>query len=285
MAVQLMRGYADAMRVAYYQPMASMNHAVRIVVSRLLTVAVLALLVQAHARADEVRVMTSGAFTAAHQILSADYERSRQHPVVTIYGASMGTGETTIPRRLERGEPADVIILAATALDDLIARGLVVAGSRIDLARSTIAMAVRTGAPKPDISTVDALTRALLAARTVGYSSSASGTYLVTELFPRLGVSDALKNRLRVSEGAVGALVASGDAEIGFQQLSELLPISGIEVVGPLPAEVQRVTTFSAGIVRGSKHPELARELLDFYRLPSASATIKSTGLEPIVIR
>src|SRR3954470_7228421 len=164
MAVQLMRGYADAMRVAYYQPMASMNHAARIVVSRLLAVAALVLLVQAHARADEVRVMTSGAFTAAHQILSADYERSRQHSVVTIYGASMGTGETTIPRRLERGEPADVIILAATALDDLIARGLVVAGSRIDLARSTIAMAVRTGAPKPDISTVDALTRALLAA-------------------------------------------------------------------------------------------------------------------------
>ncbi len=128
-------------------------------------------------------------------------------------------------------------------------------------------------------------TRTLLAARTVGYSSSASGTYLVAELFPRLGVSDALKNRLKVSEGAVGLLVASGDVEIGFQQLSELMPISGIEVVGPLPAEVQRVTTFSAGIVRGSKHPELARELLDFYRLPSASATIKSTGLEPIVIR
>jgi molybdate transport system substrate-binding protein len=270
------------MRVAYYQPMAPTKYTARRGISRLLAFVACALLLQAQARADEVRVMTSGAFTAAHQILAAEFEKSRSHTVVTIYGASMGTGDTTIPRRLERGEPADIVILAAGALDDLIARGLVVAGSRVDLVRSTIAMAVRAGAAKPDISTVDALKRTLLAARAVGYSSSASGTYLVTELFPKLGIADALKNRLKVSEGSVGPLIANGDVEIGFQQVSELLPVPGIEVVGPLPSDVQRVTIFSAGVVRGAKHPELARELLEFYRSPGASATITRTGLEPI---
>ena len=144
---------------------------------------VLLLLVRPAPAADEIRVMTSGGFTAAHQALAQDFERATGRTVVTIYGASMGSGETTIPRRLERGEPADVVILAASALDDLAARGLVLAETRVDLVRSSIAMAVRKGAARPDISTVDQLTRTLLQARAIGYSSSASGTYLVTELF------------------------------------------------------------------------------------------------------
>ena len=234
------------------------------------------------ATADEVRVMTSGAFTAAHQALAAEFEKATTHTVVTIYGASLGTGDTTIPRRLERGEPADIVILAASALDDLIARGFVVAGSRVDLVRSTIGMAVRAGAPKPDISTLEALTRALLGARAVGYSSSASGVYLSTELFPRLGVADALKDRMRVSEGAVGPLIASGEVEIGFQQISELLPVAGIDIVGPLPAEAQRVTIFSAGIVRGAPSLAAAQELLRFYTSRAAASTIARTGLEPL---
>jgi molybdate transport system substrate-binding protein len=240
------------------------------------------LLVAALASADEIRVMTSGAFTAAHQALAADFERASGHTVITTYGASMGTGDTTIPRRLERGEPADIVILASSALDDLIARGLVVAGSRMDLVRSAIGMAVRAGAPKPDISTVAALTRTLLAAKAVGYSSSASGVYLSTELFPALGVADALKGRTRVSEGAVGPLIASGAVEIGFQQISELLPVAGIEIVGPLPADIQRVTIFSAGIVRGAHAAAAARELLRFYTSREAAPTMTRTGLEPI---
>jgi len=234
------------------------------------------------ATADEVRVMTSGAFTAAHQALAAEFEKATTHTVVTIYGASLGAGDTTIPRRLERGEPADIVILAASALDDLIARGFVVAGSRVDLVRSTIGMAVRAGAPKPDISTLEALTRVLLGARAVGYSSSASGVYLSTELFPRLGVADALKDRMRVSEGAVGPLIASGEVEIGFQQISELLPVAGIDIVGPLPAEAQRVTIFSAGIVRGAPSLTAAQELLRFYTSRAAASTIERTGLEPL---
>jgi molybdate transport system substrate-binding protein len=252
---------------------------------RLLTVVTICLLVAAPASADEVRVMTSGAFTAAHQALAAGFEKTTTHTVVTIYGASMGAGETTIPRRLERGEAADIVIMAASALDDLIARGLVVAGSRVDLVRSVIGMAVRSGAPKPDISTVDALRRTLLAARTIGYSSSASGVYLSTELFPRLGVARALEGRLRVTEGAVGPLVASGEAEIGFQQISELLPVPGIEIVGPLPADAQRVTVFAAGIVRGARSVAAAQELLRFYASRAAAPIIVRTGLEPIGTR
>jgi molybdate transport system substrate-binding protein len=260
----------------------TMTRAISRNVARYLALLVVWLLVAAAAEADEIRVMTSGAFTAAHQALVVDFERTTLHTVTTIYGASMGTGETTIPRRLERGEPADIVILAASALDELIARGLVVAGSRVDLVRSTIGMAVRAGAPKPDISTVDALTRTLLRARAVAYSSSASGVYLSTELFARLGIADALKGRTMATEGAVGLLIASGEVEIGFQQISELLPVSGIEIVGPLPAEVQRVTVFSAGIVRGARSVAAARELLRFYASPQAAPIIIRTGLEPV---
>jgi len=240
------------------------------------------LLVRTVPAADEIRVMTSGAFTAAHQALAPEFQRATGRTVVTIYGASMGSGDTTIPRRLERGEPADVVILAASALDDLAARGLVLPDTRIDLVRSSIAMAVRSGADRPDISTIDQLTRTLLQARTIGYSSSASGTYLVTELFPRLGVADAVRSRLKVSEGAVGPLIASGEVDIGFQQLSELLPVPGIEIVGPLPAAAQRVTVFSAAIVRNAKSPEAARALLLFYASEAAAPLIRRTGLEPL---
>jgi len=248
----------------------------------LLALLVLLLLVRTAPAADEVRVMTSGAFTAAHQVLAQDFERTTGRTVVTIYGASMGSGETTIPRRLERGEPADVVILAQSALDDLAARGLVVAETRVDLVRSSIAMAVRAGASRPDISSIDQLKRTLLQARAIGYSSSASGTYLVTELFPRLGVADAVRDRLKVSEGAVGPLIASGEVEIGFQQISELLPVPGIDIVGPLPEGAQRVTVFSAAIVRAARNPDAARALLRFYGSAAAAPAIIRTGLEPL---
>jgi len=159
----------------------------------------------------------------------------------------------------------------------------VLADTRVDLVRSSIAMAVRSGAARPDISTIEQLKRTLLQARAIGYSSSASGTYLVTELFPRLGVADAVRDRLKVSEGSVGPLIASGEVEIGFQQLSELLPVPGIDIVGPLPAGAQRVTVFSAAIVRGARNPDAARALLLFYKSRAAAPTIFRTGLEPII--
>jgi molybdate transport system substrate-binding protein len=146
-------------------------------------------------------------------------------------------------------------------------------------------MAVRAGAPKPDISSVDALRQTLLRAKSVGVSSSASGLYLSTEMFQRLGIADQMKGKIKISEEAVGTLVAGGDAEIGFQQISELLPVAGIDYVGPLPAGVQRETVFSAGIVSGARAPDAARALVRFFVSPAAAPIIRKTGLEPVAAR
>jgi molybdate transport system substrate-binding protein len=252
---------------------------------RIAALAAFALFVSASVFADEVKVITSGAFTAAYLQLAPEFERTTKHTIVTTYGASMGNGPNTIPSRLQRGEAADVVILAASALDELIKQGKVVAGSRVDLIRSRIGMAVRRGARKPDISSVDALKQALLHAKSVAVSGSASGVYLSTELFQRMGIADQMKGKIKVSEEAVGLDVARGEAELGFQQISELLPVDGIEYVGELPAGAQRETVFSAGIVSGAHAPEAARALVKFLASPAAAPVIRKTGAEPITAR
>ncbi len=235
---------------------------------------------------SKIRVFTSGAFTAAYLEIIPEFERATQNKIVTAYGASMGNAPDSIPMRLQRGEPADVVILAATALDELIKQGKVVPGSRVDLVRSSIGMAVRAGAPKPDISSVEALKRTLLQAKSIAYSASASGVYLSTELFPRLGIADQIVSKSkRIESERVGTVVARGDAEIGFQQISELLPIPGIDYVGPLPPEVQKVTVFSAGVVVGAKEPDAARALIKFLASPAAAPAITKSGLEPVTFR
>jgi molybdate transport system substrate-binding protein len=230
--------------------------------------------------------MTSGAFTAAYLKVIPEFERTTHNKVLTAYGASMGNAPDSIPSRLQRGEPVDVVILAAPALDELIQQGRVVSGSRVDLVRSSIGMAVRAGAPKPDISTVEALKRALLEAKSIAYSDSASGVYLSKEMFQHLGIADKIEGKCkRIQSEPVGVVVARGDAEIGFQQISELLPVTGIAFVGPLPPEVQKVTVFSAGVVVGAKKPDAARALIKFLASPAAVPAITKTGLEPVVSR
>jgi molybdate transport system substrate-binding protein len=234
--------------------------------------------------AEEIRVMTSGAFTAAYLQLIPEFERATRDKILTAYGASMGSAPDSIPSRLERGEPVDVVILAAAALEQLIKQGKVVPGSRVDLVRSSIGMAVRAGAPKPDLRTVDALKRTLLQAKSIAYSDSASGVYLSEELFQRLGIADQIKEKCkRIGSEPVGAVVARGDAEIGFQQISELLPVTGIDYAGPLPPEVQKVTVFSAGIAAGAKHADAARALIKFLASPASAPVMKKTGLEPVM--
>lgn len=256
----------------------------RLKLSRVVLVCLL-LLCAVAAAADDIVVMTSGAFTAAYLEVGPEFERTAHHTLVTA-ATTMGTGADSIPSRLARGESADVIIVAADAIDRLIHDGRVRPGTRRDLARSGIAAAVRAGARKPDISSVDALKRVLLDARSIAYSASVSGEYLSTELFPTLGIAEQLapKSR-RIERERVGEVVARGEVEIGFQQLSELLPVRGIEILGPLPAAVQRVTVFAAGVAAGSKHPDAARALIDYLASPVSRAAIAKSGMEPIVPR
>ena len=232
----------------------------------------------AHARADEIHVMTSGAFTAALLELAPAFERATGHRIVV--GATTSTGPDSVQNRLQRGEPADVVIMAGATLDGFIRDGRVRAGSRVDVARSAIGMAVRAGAPVPDVSTVEAFTRALLQAKSIAYSASVSGVYLSTELFQRLGIAGEVLPKSRRIEGErVGAVVARGDAEIGFQQVSELLPVPGITLLGPLPASIQRVTVFAAGIAVNAKSPVAAAALISYVVSPAAEATIRRTGM------
>ncbi len=235
------------------------------------------------ANAAEVKVMISGGFTAALRDLAPQFERATGHKLVVIFGPSMGTTPQAIPNRMQRGEPVDVVIMVGYALGDLIKLGKVAADSRVDLAGSGVGVAVRAGAPKPDISSPAALKRALLQAKSIAYSDSASGVYVSTELFQRLGIADQVKGKSRmIPAEPVGAVVARGEAEIGFQQMSELLPVAGIDLVGPLPAEVQKITVFSAGVATSAKEPQAARALIRFLASPEAAPAISKTGLEPM---
>ncbi|MEQ1911708.1 MAG: substrate-binding domain-containing protein [Vicinamibacterales bacterium] len=242
-----------------------------------------ALLTQAaRASADDIVVMTSGAFTAAYLELSEQFSRATGHRFITAT-TTMGVGRESIPNRLAAEEPADLVIVSAPDLESLIGQGRIVPGSRMDLAKSSIALAVRTGAAVPDISSVDALKTALLSAKSVAYSASVSGDYLVSNLFPRLGIAEQMKTKgKRIERERVGAVIARGEAEMGFQQVSELRPVPGIQIVGLLPPEVQLVTVFAAGIAAHSTRPDVVREFLAFVVTPAAQAVIVKTGLQQL---
>jgi molybdate transport system substrate-binding protein len=230
----------------------------------------------------QLDVMSSGGFTAAYEALSTTFTAQTGIALNTVHGASMGGAASSIPSRLDRGEAADVVILAREGIDLLVATGRVVPDSPVDLAASLVGMVVRDGATVPDIQTLDDFTRTLLETESVAFSASASGTYLATVLFPRLGIAEqmALKSTRVVGE-RVGTVVARGDAALGFQQVSELLPIQGITYVGPIPDEAQKVTMFSAGVTTHAVAPGAARRLIAFLASPSAAPIIARTGMTP----
>ena len=231
----------------------------------------------------DIKVMTSGTFTAAYLELVPQLERFTGKKFVTA-ATSIGTGENSIPNRLKRGEAVDVVIVADAVLKAFIRDGLVLAETYTPVVRSVIGMAVRAGAPVPDISTVEALKQTLLQAKSIAYSASVSGKYLTTELYRRLGITDRVAGKSRLIGGGVrvGAVIARGEAEIGFQQVSELLPVSGIAHITPLPPEVQKVSIFSAGVAASSTDPELAHSVIRFLASPGAAPAITKSGLEPI---
>ena len=245
--------------------------------------ALMAILPVAASPASEVKVMISGGMTAAYKQVVPVFERKTGLTVSTAYGPSMGTTPNAIPVRLARGEEADVLIMVKEALVDLIAQGKAIGATRVDLVRSPIGIAVRAGSLKPDIGTPDALRRTLLAVKSVAYSDSASGVYVETQLFKRLGIEEQMKGKARmIPAEPVAGVVARGDAELGFQQISELLPVAGVEVVGPIPDEVQKITIFSAAVASGAKSVEAAKALIAYLAGAEVTSALRRSGLDPL---
>jgi molybdate transport system substrate-binding protein len=229
------------------------------------------------AQAAEVNVIAAAAVKEVVLGLIPAFEKSSGHKVTTIWA-----GTEAITRRISGGEVADVVLIAAPNIDRLISEGRLVAGSRVDVARSGIGVAVRAGLPKPDISSGEAVKQAVLAAKSVAYSSGPSGFYLA-DLFKKMGIADQIKDKVRQTPSGVqvGELVARGEADLGFQQVSELLHLKGIHYLGPLPANIQHITVFSAGLHTAATVPEAAKALVKFLTAPEAAPIIRKTGMEP----
>jgi molybdate transport system substrate-binding protein len=209
--------------------------------------------------------------------LVSRFESTSPRPV-----ALESIGGVDAAKRVKAGEAFDAVVLSADAIDQLIAGGHIVAGSRVDLVRSPVAIAVRAGAPRPDVSSEEALKRAVVGAGSVAYSTGPSGTFLA-RLFAGWGIADALKDRITVAPPGVpvGSLVARGEVELGFQQLSELVALEGIDVVGPMPEPVQVITIFSGGVAATSTQPDSARELLQFMGGSAFADVKRQHGMEP----
>ena len=224
----------------------------------------------------EIQVMSSAAFKAAYLELVPGFEHATGHKVATRWIPGVD-----LMKRVGEGETSDLVIMQAGDIDKLINAGRIVAGSRVDLARSGVGVAVRAGAARPDIGSSEALKRALLAAKSVAHSTGPSGVYII-KLFERLGIAAELKAKTRQVKGEpVGALVARGEVEIGFQQVSELLPVPGIDFLGPLPDDIQQITIFSAGLQKSAPQPDAAQALVKFITAPAAAAAIRKSGMEP----
>jgi len=252
--------------------------------------AVAAALFSNAASAADVQVMISAGFYAAYAELGPAFERATGHRLVTTRGPSLGDSPEAIPIRLARGEAADVVILDDSSAVDFVRRGLVHADSKVELARSEIGMVVKAGAAKPDIGSVDALRNTLLTAKSIAYSDSSSGTYLVATLFGKLGVAEQVAGKSRKVRGPpsgepVAAVVARGEAEIGFQQVAELLHVPGVDFVGTIPAELQPKVFYSGAVTVAARQPEAARALVRFLASPESAATIVKTGLSPVAGR
>jgi molybdate transport system substrate-binding protein len=247
---------------------------------------VAALLTVGAAAAADVHVMISAGFYQVYSELAPAFERASSDRLITTRGPSMGDSPEAIPTRLARGEAADVVILDGKSVDELAERGLVRAGSKVVLARSLIGMVVRAGATKPDISSVEALKDVLLAAKSIAYSDSGSGTYLSTVLFFKLGIADQVAGKSRKIRGPpsgepVAAVVARGEAEIGFQQVSELMHVPGVTFVAALPAEVQPMFSFAGALTNSVQQPDASRALIRFLASAEAAPVIAKAGLTP----
>ena len=238
------------------------------------------------ASAADVHVMISAGFYQVYAELGPAFEKASGHHLVTTRGPSMGDSPEAVPTRLGRGEAADVVIIDGEMVDKLAERGLVRADSKATLARSLVGMVVRAGAAKPDIGSVDAFKQTLLAAKSIAFSDSGSGTYLSTKMFAKLGIADQVLPKSRKVRGPpsgepVAAVVARGESEIGFQQMSELMHVQGVTIVGPIPAELQPGFTFAGALTKNAREPDAGSALIRFLASPQAASVITKMGLRP----
>ena len=234
--------------------------------------------------AAEIKLFCTTALNKAMEQLAPAFERVNGHKLAMTFASAV-----SLAKRVAEGEAADVAIVSAPAVDDLIKRGRMAPGGRVDIAKSGMGVAVRAGAAKPDIASPEAFRRTLLSAKAIAASNpaggGASGTHFAAVL-ERLGIADAVKSKLKYSGGGglgglAGTLVANGEAEIGVQQISELMAAGGVDIVGPLPAELQNTTQFSAGIPVNAKAPDAGKALIAFLTTPAACNVLKAKGLEP----
>jgi molybdate transport system substrate-binding protein len=229
------------------------------------------------ASAAEIKVLASGATKEVVAELLPQFEKSSGHKVTVTW-----TGTANIKKRIAAGEVYDLVIVGGPAIDAFSQQGKLVAGSRVDLMKSGVGVAVRAGAKKPDIGSTEAVKKTLLAAKSVGYSSGPSGDYVVT-LIDRMGIADQVKPKMKqVPSGTrISTMIESGEVEIGFQQISELIHEKGIDYLGPLPADIQNITVFSAGLYAGGKEPDAAKALVKALTDAHSVPVIKQHGMEP----
>jgi molybdate transport system substrate-binding protein len=235
------------------------------------------LMVPTLSNAAEINVLSTQATEEAYRELVPQFEKATGHKVTTVFTGTLGA-----QKRLADGESYDMIIMSSPSIDAQIKAGKVVAGSRVDIAKSGVGVGVPKGAPKPDISTTEALKKSLMAAKSIGYSTGPSGAYMVS-LFEKLGLADQVKDKLKQTPTGVfvGTIIASREVEIGFQQVSEVSNFPGVDYVGPLPAEVQNTTAFSTGMIVDAKEAEAAKALVKYLTSPEAGSAFKKRGMEP----
>jgi molybdate transport system substrate-binding protein len=231
---------------------------------------------------EKLTVMISGGFSLAYKQVLPEFERSSGITVTTLSGASQGTGPKTIKSQLENGTEVDLVILSKEGLGELIAMGRIATGSEVELASVPLGAAVRQGSAKPDVSSVDALKRTLLGARLVALPASTSGIFLKDEIFPKLGIADKVTSKLFARGIESTDAVAAGEADIAIGPVSEQVHQPGIELVGPLPDEVQLIQIFTASIVKTAHNPEQAKRLIEFLVSDKTTTAIKDSGMQPV---
>jgi molybdate transport system substrate-binding protein len=241
-----------------------------------------ALLIWPTGASAQVKVLISGGFSAAYERLLPEFERTSGIKVTTGSGSSQGSGPQTIGAQLARGVPADVVILSREGLAELVAANRIAAGTEADLAQVPLGVAVRAGASKPDVSTVDAFKQTMLKAKTIAVPGSTSGIWLRTELFPRLGIAEKIDLKMTPRGAGATGMVAAGEADLAVMPVSEILHAAGVDFAGTIPSEIQLVQVFSAAIVAGSKETDASKRLIEFLASPRTSEVIRSSGMEPL---